>query len=147
MVHVIGNHGFFSILKENISGTCATPIQDRIGPVNGGGQTAGIRASRGCSFVVADWREGAEPFCGAPTRRSSSYCAAHQPICVIPHDSAAGRSCEAALAEAAEATPPPPPELAYLAESVLPEPMPDDAGEFRTLLDHSPPERGASESE
>jgi hypothetical protein len=47
----------------------------------------------------------------------------------------------------AEAAPEPPPELAHLRETVLPESLPDDAGDLRALLDHPPPAPGAREPE
>lgn len=143
MVHVIGGLGIFGAPGENRSGTSLTWIQDLTGVVNDSGQTAGVRASDACSFVVADWREGGEPFCGAPTRPGSSYCARHQPVCIVPRESAEGRKRVAALLEEIEAVPEPPPELTHLRESALPESLPDDAGDLRVLLDHPPPDREA----
>ena len=122
-------------------------LPPRARPVNGFGQKLHSRPSDACSFVVADWRAGGEPFCGAPTRPGSSYCARHQTLCVLPRDSVEGRSREAALIEETNAAPEPPPELAHLAESAIPEYLPDAIGELRALLDHPPPERGARESE
>ncbi|HXP73404.1 MAG TPA: hypothetical protein VN823_04605 [Stellaceae bacterium] len=147
MVHVIDDLGFSVALEENISRTLRSEIQDYPGQVNGCGQTARTRASDACSFVVAEWRTGAEPFCGAPTRPGSSYCARHQPVCIVPRESAEGRLREAALLEEAEAAPEPPPELAHLRESALPEALPDDIGDLRALLDHPPPDPDARDPE
>ena len=97
--------------------------------------------------MVADWREGGEPFCSAPTRPGSSYCALHEPLCIVSCESAEGRSRLAALDEEADAAPEPPPELAHLKESVLPESLPDEVGDLRALLDHPPPVPGAQEPE
>lgn len=101
----------------------------------------------GCSFVVSDWRKGGEPFCGEPTRPGLPYCGRHQPLCIVPRDSAEARSRIAALMEEAEAAPEPPPELAHLRETVLAEPLPDEAGELRALLDHPPPDPRTRELE
>jgi len=147
MVHVIDGLGFSAVFEENISGTSEPTVSPTSRPVNGFGQRPLFRPSGTCSFVVADWREGGEPFCGAPTRPHSSYCARHHRLCVLPRDSAEGRSREAALIEEADAAPEPPPELAHLAESAIPESLPDAVGELRALLDHPPPEPGAGEPE
>ena len=147
MVHVFDGLGYFAVFCENISGTRRSNLAPADRPVNGFGQRPQFRPSGECSFVVADWREGAEPFCGAPTRAGSSYCPRHHRLCVLPRDSAEGRSREAALIEEAEAAPDPPPELAHLAESAMPESLPDAVGELRALLDHPPPEPGAGEPE
>jgi hypothetical protein len=147
MVHVIDGLWFSAVSRKNISGTLAPTVSPTDRPVNGFGQRPRSRASGACSFVVADWREGADPFCGAPTRRHSSYCARHHQLCVLPRDSAEGRSREADPAEEADAAPEPPPELAHLAERIIPESLPDGVGELRALLDHPPPERGAGEPE
>jgi len=61
----------------------------------------------------------------------------------LPRESAEGRSRAAALVSEVEAVPEPPPELAHLRESALPEPLPDDIADLRALLDHPPPEPGA----
>ena len=143
MVHVFGGLGFSVSPVENILGTRWTWIQDPSSGVNDSGQTARVRASGACSFVVADWRAGCEPFCGAPTRPGSSYCAHHQPLCIVPRESAEGRSRLDTLLAEVEAVPSPPPELAHLKESTLPESFPDDAGDLRALLDHPPPDREA----
>ncbi len=147
MVHVVEGLGFSVERYGNISRTSASWIQDAGGGVNVSGQSPGLRASTACSFVVADWREGGEPFCGAPTRPGSSYCERHQPVCIVPRESAEARSRVAALMADVEAAPEPPPELAHLKESVLPEPVPDDLGDLRALLDHPPPDPGAREPE
>ncbi len=97
--------------------------------------------------MVADWREGGEPFCGAPTRPGSPYCARHEPICIVPRESAEARSRVAALIVEVETAPEPPPELAHLKESVLPEPLSDDVSDLRAFLDHPPPDPGARERE
>jgi len=147
MVHVIDGLGFSVVLDENMPGTLESTVSPADRPVNDFGQRPQFRPSGACSFVVADWREGAEPFCGTPTRPGSSYCARHHQLCVLPRDSAEGRSREAALIEEADAAPEPPPELAHLAESAMPESLPDGVGELRALLDHPPPEPGAGEPE
>lgn len=145
MVHVFGDLGFSACSVENIPRTFETSIQDHGSGVNASGQTARPRASDACSFVVADWREGGEPFCGAPTRPGSSYCAQHQPVCIVPCESAEGRLRIATLLEEIDAAPDPPPELALLKETTLPESFPDDAGDLRVFLDHPPPAREADE--
>ena len=147
MVHVIGDLGFSAIVDKNISGTCRTQIQDRDARVNLSGRDVSVSAPGTCSFVVADWRLGDEPFCGGPTRPGSSYCARHQALCVVPRGSAESRSREAALAVDVEAAPEPPPELAHLKESALPEPFPDDIGDLRAFLDHPPPDPAVPGSE
>ncbi len=147
MVHLSGIPRFSIVLKENISETSPSELQQRQRSVNGSGRSGEGEPSGACSFVVADWRAGAEPFCGAPTRTGSSYCAAHEPLCVARPGSPEERALEAALAEAAEAVPAPPPELAHLAESALPDPSPDDPADLRVLLDHQPPDRRSSEGE
>ena len=147
MVHVIDDLGFSATTCENISGTPADCIQDAARRVNDSGQITHARATSACSFVVADWRQGRDPFCGAPTRPGSSYCVRHQPVCIVPRESAEGRARVAALIEDAEATPDPPPELAYLRESAVPESLPDDADDLRALLDHAPPDPGTRETE
>src|SRR5262249_20343119 len=147
MVHVFGDLGFLAVIEENISRTSETCIEGNCGPADPHGKTERLRAHSSCSFVVADWRTGAEPFCGAPTRPGSSYCARHQPICVLSRESAEGRSRVAALMRETDEAPEPPPELAHLRESTLPEPLPDDTGDLRALLDHPPPDPGAREPE
>ena len=147
MVHVIDDLGFSVVFEKNKERTSEAEIQDCRGWVNGSGQTLRSRASGACSFVVAEWRAGAEPFCGAPTRPGSSYCARHQPVCIVPRESAEGRLREAALLEDVDAAPEPPPELAHLRESALPEALPDDIVDLRALLDHPPPDPGAREPE
>ena len=147
MVHLIGDLVVSVVTIENVSGTSASPILHRTRGVNLSGQTARARPTKTCSFVVADWRPGGEPFCGAPTRPGSTYCDAHQLICVLPRESAEGRSRAAALVSEAEAVPEPPPELAHLRESALPETFPDDIADLRAFLDHPPPEPGAREPE
>lgn len=147
MVHVIDGPGFFVGVVENISGTqCAWIPQISVG-VNDSGQVVATRPRRACSFVVADWRDGAEPFCGAPAVTGSPYCARHEPLCIVPRDSPEGRSRVAALLDDAEGAPEPPPELAYLRESVLPELLPDDTGDLRAVLDYPPPGPGTREPE
>jgi hypothetical protein len=147
MVHLFGDLEFSVAPLKNNSRTRHVWIQDIPGGVNDAGHTARPRASAACSFVVADWRDGGEPFCGAPTRAGSSYCAQHQPLCIVPHESAEGRSRMAALMAEVEAAPEPPAELAHLKESALPESMPDDGGDLRALLDHPPPGPEAREPE
>src|ERR1700676_1738371 len=63
--------------------------------------------------LVADWRESGEPFCAAPTRPGSSYCARHQALCIVPKASPEARLREAVLLAEAEEAPEPPPELAH----------------------------------
>ena len=140
MVHHIDDLWLFAAASENISGTYRSGVQHPDRSVNGFGQTAPSVADPGCSFVVADWREGGEPFCGAPTAAGSAYCAHHQPLCVVAQGSAEGRSRIAALMAEIEAAPEPPPELAHLKESALPESLPDEVGDLRALLDHPPPD-------
>ena len=147
MVHVFGGLGFSAAKRENKTRTIQQWVTDATGGVNGFAETARGRAIGACSYVVADWRAGGEPFCGAPTRRGSSYCARHQPLCVVARESAEGRARVAALIEDAEAAPEPPPELAHLRESALPESFPDEVGDLRALLDHPPPLTGAREPE
>ena len=65
----------------------------------------------------------------------------------MPRDSPEGRSRLAALMEETEEAPEPPPELAHLRESVLPESFPDEVGDLRAVLDHPPPDPGAREPE
>jgi len=147
MVHLVDDLGVSALVDQNISGTTGSQIQDRASGVNRPGQTAHARPSATCSFVVADWRQGAEPFCGAPTRPGSPYCARHQLVCVLPRESAEGRSRAAELVSEAAAVPEPPPELAHLRESALLESLQDDIADLRALLDHPPPEPGAREPE
>lgn len=147
MVHVIDSLGFSVAHRENKSGTEWPEIQDPAGTVNHSGRDAGTSASETCSFVVADERWAGDPFCGAPTRPGSSYCARHLPLCVVPRGSAEGRSRAAALMDEAEAAPEPPPELMHLRETALPEPLPDDPGDLRALLDHPPPDPAMRPSE
>src|SRR5713226_3939914 len=103
MVHVIGDLGLSAASVENISGTSLTGVPDSSAAVNSPGQSAGLRASGGCPFVIADWRAGEEPFCGAPTRPGSSYCSRHQPLCVVPRESAEARLREDELLAEADA--------------------------------------------
>lgn len=92
-----------------------------------------------CSFVAAEhWRYGSgEPFCNARAAAGSAYCMHHLARC-------AAETSETDAFGGAD-VPPPPPELAYLAETVLPEPIPDDPREFRALVDVEPPDRGDEE--
>jgi hypothetical protein len=147
MVHLAGDLGSSVLTSKNILGTLDSQIQDDTSRVNRSGQTARARPSATCSFVVVDWGRGSEPFCGAPTRQGSSYCARHQLICVLPRESVEGRSRAAALVSEAEAVLEPPPELAHLRESVLPETLPDDITDLRAFLDYPPPQHGAREPE
>jgi len=147
VVHVIDDLGVFATPRENNSGTSDLWIHAPTPAVNDSGQNAHARATGACSFVVADWRQGREPFCGAATRPGSSYCARHEPLCIVPRESVEGRARVAALIEDAEATPEPPPELAYLRESAVPEPLPDDVGDLSALLDHAPPDPGTRETD
>ena len=97
---------------------------------------------------MAERRRGSDAaFCDAPALPGSSYCVGHQRRCVVGPGSAEGRAVEAALLAEAEDAPAPPRELAHLAESGMPEPLPDDPRELRILLDHPPPESGTGELE
>jgi hypothetical protein len=147
MVHLFGDLEGSVAAHENISRTHQPQIQDHAGGVNPPGQTTRARPSATCSFVVADWRQGSDPFCGAPTRRRSSYCARHGSVCIVSSESVDDRSRAAVLIAQAEDVPEPPPELAYLRECVLPELLPDDISDLRALLDHQPLELGAREPE
>ena len=140
MVHVFGGLGLSAVIDENISRTERLEIQNLLAPVNRSGRNAGASASNTCSFVVADWRSVGDPFCGAPTRAGSPYCARHHCLCILPSGSAEERSRATALVQEADAVPEPPPELAHLKESALPEALPDEAGDLRALLDHLPPD-------
>jgi hypothetical protein len=147
MVHMVDNLGFSVECKENISGTEQSDIQDPVGPVNHAGRNTGTSASRTCSFVVTDGKSAGDPFCGAPARAGSSYCARHLPLCIVSRGSPEGRSRAAALIEDAEAAPEPPLELMHLRETALPESLPDDPRDFRALLDHPPPDPALRPSE
>jgi hypothetical protein len=147
MDHPIGDLCLSNVSEKNISGTHHSKILGHSMSVNRSGQPGRSRASSGCSFVVADWRERREPFCAAPTRPGSSYCARHQALCIVPKASPEARLREAVLLAEAEEAPGPPPELAHLAESALPESLPDDPRDLRVLLDHPPPDPGAREPE
>jgi hypothetical protein len=147
MVHPIGDLCFSDALRENIQRTSEGTVSEHFSAVNRSGQPVRSRASSGCSFVVASWQEGREPFCGAPTRPGSSYCARHQSLCIVPKASPEARLREAVLLAEAEEAPEPPPELRHLAESALLESLPDDISDLRVLLDHPPPDPGARESE
>ncbi len=147
MVHVADGLWFSAAPEKNISGTRNPEIQDRFIAVNGSGRNAETSASGTCSFVVADWRLVADPFCGAPTRPGSSYCARHRPICIAPRGTAEGRLRAAALFEDAKTAPEPPLELAHLRETALPESLPDDPRDFRALLDHPPPDPAIGDTE
>ena len=147
MVHVIDGLGFSAAALENISGTERPDIQDPALTVNRFGRIGEASASGACSFVVADWRSGGDPFCGEPVRPGSSYCVRHQPVCIVPRGTAEGRSRAAALREEAEEAPEPPLELAHLREAALPESLPDDPRELRALLDHPPPDPARRETD
>ena len=147
MVQVIDGHGLCVFRFENISGTKSSWIQQSSQSVNDPGRIPVSAIRKSCSFVVTDWREGGEPFCGAPSLPGSAYCSGHQRLCIVRRDSPEGRSRLAALMEEAEEAPEPPPELAHLRESALPEPFPDEVGDLRAVLDHPPPDPGAREPE
>ena len=138
MTHLTDDLGFSAAFNENISGT-TTRVQHDQQAVNSPALNAERSASGTCSFVIADGRSGGDPFCGASTRRGSSYCARHHPLCIVPRRSVEGRSRAAVLIEEAKLAPKPPPELAHLRETALPEPLPDDPRDLRALLDHPPP--------
>src|SRR5258708_31883341 len=105
MVHVFDNPGYSAVVLKNISGTEKPTVSPASRSVNGFGQRPQFRPSDACSFVVADWREGAEPFCAAPTRPHSSYCARHHRLCVLPLGSPPARSREAPPIDATDAPP------------------------------------------
>lgn len=79
-----------------------------------------------CSFVLAEnWRYGEpDPFCGAPARPGSSYCARHQALCAVARDSDAAARILADQAHAAAAATAAPDDLApsALPEAVVTEP-------------------------
>lgn len=117
---------------ENKTRTLTPGILRGTVAVNEIGIDTGADSLNQCSFVAAEhWRYGSgEPFCNAPTAPGSAYCVRHLARC-------AAERPETGAVGAAE-VPPPPPELGYLAEAVLPELMPDDPREIRALLDVEP---------
>src|SRR5579872_5844156 len=139
MMHLPDVLGFSVPSHENTSGTTIR-VQHEQPAVNSPVLNSERSASGTCSFVIADWRSGGDPFCGASTRPRSSYCARHHPLCIVPRRSVEGRSRAAVLIEEAKLAPKPPPELAHLRETALPEPLPDDPRDLRALLDHPPPD-------
>lgn len=148
MVHLIEDPGFFDAVEKNKTRTIMRLIPLSMGLVNESGDSPGVRSLYQCSYVVAERRRGADAaFCDAPALPGSSYCAGHLRLCVVGPGSAEGRALEAALLAEAEDAPAPPRELAHLAESAVPELLPDDPRELRVLLDHPPPETGAGELE
>jgi hypothetical protein len=124
---------------ENKSRTHDSQIAPLAEAVNAVGFEAGADALNRCSFVAAEhWRYGSdEPFCNAPAAVGSAYCAHHLASC----------AAEISQTEAwgTEDVPPPPPELAYLAEAALPELIPDDPRELRALVDIDPPDHRGEE--
>ncbi len=122
---------------KNKSRTLIPGIPRRTVAVNEIGIDAGTGSLNRCSFVAAEhWRYGGgEPFCNAPTAPGSAYCVRHLAQCGAAPPEAVG---------AAE-VPPPPPELGFLAEAVLPELIPDDPREIRSLLDVEPVGPGIEE--
>jgi len=56
----------------------------------------------------------------------------------VARESSEGRSRTATLLQEAQSAPDPPPELAHLRESVLLDPVPDEVGDLRALLDDLP---------
>jgi len=95
--------------------------------------------------MAEHWRGVEGLFCGEVTLPGLAYCARHQSLCVVKRASAEGRALEAAQVADADAAPEPPLELAHLTPTAVPELLPDDPRELRVLLDHPPPESGASE--
>jgi hypothetical protein len=61
------------------------------------------------------------PFCDAPALPGSSYCERHRALCEIAPRSPAGLAAARALTRDADAAPPPPADLAFLAASAPPE--------------------------
>src|SRR5262249_10044011 len=100
--------------------------------------------TRLCSYVVGDERLPEQPFCDAPALPGSSYCACHQPLCVVAPESPEGRRLGLALDAEAEA-PEPPDELAHLAVCETPEAMAEDPDELAVLLDYRPRRGGEGE--
>jgi hypothetical protein len=98
--------------NENISGTISDIPADVTGSCN-----AGRRAVRPCSYVVATaWRYGGpDPFCNAPAVPGSSYCPRHHALC----EGTAGEASAVELADNVVFLPPP--ELAHLAATPLPD--------------------------
>src|ERR1700690_1400084 len=140
MVHLIEDPGISGAMGKNKTRTSEFLIPLSAGVVNGSGDCPGARSIYQCSYVVAERRRGADAvFCDAPALPGTSYCAGHLRLCVVGPGSAEGRAREAALLAEAEDAPAPPRELAHLAESAVPESLPDDPRELRVLLDHPPP--------
>ena len=134
-------------LIENISGTIhdlragEKPALREIGL---GDDVA--EAARRCAYIAADtWPPGAPPFCGAPVRPGSAYCATHARLCTA--DPASAEGVRIAIAQDLAARVVPPPELDHLAPVALPEPIEPDALDQRELPLTAQPDHVADEKE
>lgn len=77
--------------------------------------------ARRCAYIAADsWPPGAPPYCGAPVRPGSSYCARHALLCSF--DPASRDGAQIAIAQDLAGRTPPPRALKHLAACVVPEP-------------------------
>src|SRR5579883_510785 len=87
------------------------------------GSSSAAERRRSCSFIAAEgWTYGMDaPFCDAPALPGSSYCERHRALCEIAPRSPAGLAAARALTRDADAAPPPPADLAFLAASAPPE--------------------------
>jgi len=124
---------------ENKTRTFTSRVTPVAKPVNEIGIEMAVDTINRCSFVAAEhWRYGSgEPFCNAQAAAGSAYCVHHLAHCAAEiSETDAGRAAE---------VPPPPPELAYLAETALPELIPDDPRELRALVDVEPPDHSGEE--
>lgn len=102
---------------------------------------AGLAAAmpEGCRFIAAEtWPAGAPPFCGAPVKPGSAYCAAHAGRCAVDPASRDGAELLRAQEQAAQKTPPP--ELRHLEACAVLEADESDAG-FDADLGGSGPTR------
>ena len=82
---------------------------------------------RRCAYIAAEtWPPGAAPYCGAPVRPGSAYCATHARLCTA--DPASAEGVRIAIAQDLAARAAPPPELDQLAPVALPEPIEPEEG-------------------
>src|SRR5579883_1559537 len=104
--------------QENITRTIADSGCVVTSPLKGSSS-----CRRSCSFIAAEgWTYGMDaPFCDAPALPGSSYCERHRALCEIAPRSPAGLAAARALTRDADAAPPPPADLAFLAASAPPE--------------------------
>ena len=148
MVHAVGDLGLFDAVEKNKYRTTASHIPPDTTVVNQKEALPERNSSSRCSYVIVEHCRAIDGlFCGEAALQGLSYCARHQSLCVVKRASAEGRALEAAQLADAERAPEPPLELAHLAPSAVPEPLPDDPRELRVLLDHPPPEAGTIEQE